>query len=86
VNGYVKALLALEAMRKKRDQRYDRYVRALDQKRDGLAGEVETRKRALTGGQLSEARWILGAVNESNIFRDQVLSPCVALTPYQTET
>ena len=36
VNGYVKAVLALEAVRKKREARYDRVVRPLDRKRDTL--------------------------------------------------
>ena len=70
VNGYVKAMLALEAVRRKRDARYDRFVRALDQKRDRLAVEVETRWRVLTGGQLSEARWILGAIPTVNAFKN----------------
>jgi hypothetical protein len=30
VNGYVRAVLALEAVRWKREERYDRYVRPLD--------------------------------------------------------
>ncbi len=40
VNGYVKAVLALEPVRRKRDDRYDRFVRPLDRKRDELAAEV----------------------------------------------
>ena len=59
VNGYVKAVVALEALRKKRDDRYDRFVRPVDRKRDRLAAEVETRQRALTGGQHARARSIL---------------------------
>jgi hypothetical protein len=39
VNGYVKAALALEAVRQKREERYTLYVRALDRKRDRLAAE-----------------------------------------------
>ena len=70
VNGYVKAMLALEAVRLKRDTRYDRYVRAFDQKHDRLVVEVETRRRALTGGQQAEARWILGAIPTVNAFED----------------
>ena len=70
VNGYVKAMLALESVKRKRDARYERFVRALDQKRDRLAAEVETRRRALTGGQQAEARWILGAIPTVNAFKD----------------
>ncbi len=36
VNGYVKAVLALDAVRMKREDRYDRFVRPLDRKRDEL--------------------------------------------------
>ena len=61
VNGYVKAVVALEAVTKKRDERYERYVRALDVRRDRLAAEVAALRRALTGGQSAEAGWILGA-------------------------
>jgi hypothetical protein len=70
VNGYVKAMLALEAVRRKRENCYDRHVSALDQKRDRLAVEVETRRRALTGGQQAEARWIVGAIPTVNAFKD----------------
>jgi hypothetical protein len=62
VNGYVTAVLALEAIRKKRDARYARWVCAVDQKRDRLAAEVETRRRKLSGGQYAAARWILNAI------------------------
>jgi hypothetical protein len=55
VNGYVKAALALEAVRRKREARYERVVRPLDRKRDALAAEVATRLRALSGGQLAAA-------------------------------
>ena len=50
MNGYVKAALALEAVRKKREARYDRVVRPLDRRRDALAAEVAMRLRALSGG------------------------------------
>jgi hypothetical protein len=63
VNGYVKAMLALEAVRQKREQRYDRYVRPLDRRRDLLAAEVAARERALSGGQQAEARRILGTIS-----------------------
>ncbi len=63
VNGYVKAVLALEAVRRKREERYDRFVRPLDRKRDVLAAEVDRRMRALIGTQQAEARRILGAMN-----------------------
>ena len=62
VNGYVKAVLALEAARRKREDRYERLVRPLDRKRDELAARVATRLRALSGGQYAEAQRILGAV------------------------
>ena len=66
VNGYVKAVLRLEEVRRKREKRYDRYVRPLDRKRDVLAAEVGRRMRALIGTQQAEARRILGAINGSN--------------------
>ena len=62
VNGYVKAVLALEAARQRRQERYDRFVRPLDRKRDELAAEVAARMRALSGGQHAEAKRILGAM------------------------
>jgi len=62
VNGYVKALLALEAVRQKREDRYDRFVRPLDRKRDELAAQVSERAKALSGGQYAEAQRILAAV------------------------
>ena len=55
VNGYVKAVLAFEAVRKKREDRSARVVRPLDRRRDELAAEVATRRRALSGGQLAAA-------------------------------
>jgi hypothetical protein len=61
VNGYVKAVLALEAVRRKREERHDRYVRPLERKRDLLAAEVAAREGALSGGQQAEARRILAA-------------------------
>lgn len=70
VNGYVKAVLALEAVRKKREARYERFLRALDAKRDRLAVEVDARRRALSGGQHAEARWILDAIPTVNAFKD----------------
>ena len=69
VNGYVKAVLALEAVRRKREERYDRLVRPLDRKRDALAVEVAARERALSGGQQAEARRILGAINGGSTLR-----------------
>lgn len=62
VNGYVKAVLALEALLRKREDRYDRLVRPLDRKRDSLAAQVATRMKALSGGQYAEAQRILGAM------------------------
>ena len=74
VNGYVRAVLALEAVRKKRDDRYERVVRPLDRRRDQLAAEVATRLRALNGGQLAEARRIMAFIGEPRTRRP-------ALTP-----
>jgi len=65
VNGYVRAVLALEAVRKKREERYDRFVRPLDRKRDQLAADVAARLRALSGGQHAEARRLLAARAEA---------------------
>ena len=45
VNGYVKAVLALQAVRRKREDRYERLVRPLDRKRDELAGQPSTAAR-----------------------------------------
>jgi hypothetical protein len=55
VNGYVKAVLALEVVRKKREARYERVVRPLDRRRDAVTAEVATRLRALSGGQRAAA-------------------------------
>ncbi len=63
VNGYVKAVLALEAVRRRREERYDRYVRPLDRRRDVLVAEVAARERAMNGGQQAEARRILGTIS-----------------------
>jgi hypothetical protein len=65
VNAYVKAVLALEAVRKNREDRYDRFVRPLDRKRDALAAEVATRLRALSGGQHAAAQRLLAAIAET---------------------
>jgi len=59
VNGYVKAVLALEAARRKRE---DRFVRPLDRRRDELAAEVATRLRALSGGQHAAAQRLLAVI------------------------
>lgn len=40
MNGFVKTVLALEAVRRKREDRYDRFVRPLDQKRDRVTFTV----------------------------------------------
>jgi hypothetical protein len=61
VNGYVKAVLALEAVRRRRQERYDWFVRPLDRKRDELEVEVAARMRGLSGGQHAEAQRILAA-------------------------
>jgi hypothetical protein len=65
VNGYVKAVLALDAVRKKREARYERVVRPLDRRRDALAAEVATRLRALSGGQLAGAQRLLAMIAQA---------------------
>jgi hypothetical protein len=69
VNGYVKVVLRLEEVRRKREERYDRHVRPLDRKRDVLVAEVAVREKALSGGRLAEARRILAAVNGGDPFK-----------------
>jgi len=66
VNGYVKAVLRLEEIRRKREERCNRYVRPLDRKHDVLATEVDRRMRALIGTQPAEARRILAADQRGN--------------------
>ena len=65
VNGYVKVVLALEAVRRKREDRYARVVRPLDRRRDQLAAEVATRRRALSGGQLAAAQRLLAMITQA---------------------
>ena len=65
VNGYVRAVLALEAVRKQREARYDRVVRPLDRRRDALAAEVAMRLRALSGGQLAAAQRLLALIAQA---------------------
>jgi hypothetical protein len=65
VNGYVKAVLALEAVRRKREDRYERGVRPLDRRHDKLAAEVATRLRALSGGQLAAAQRLLAMIAQA---------------------
>ena len=65
VNGYVKAVLALDAVRKKREARYDRDVRPLDRRRDALTVEVATRLRALSGRQFAAAQRLLAMIAEA---------------------
>ena len=65
VNGYVRAMLAFEAARRKREERYDRVIRPLDRKRDLLAAGVATRLRALSGGQLAAAQRLLAAITHA---------------------
>ena len=74
VNGYVKALLALEAVRRKREDRYERVVRPLDRRRDKLAAEVATRLRALSGGQLAAAQRLLALIAQATA-SDGVANP-----------
>ena len=52
-------------MRRKREERYDRFVRPLYRKRDQLVAEVATRLRALSGGQPAEAQRILAIAGET---------------------
>jgi hypothetical protein len=65
VNGYVKVVLALEAVRRKREDRYARVVRPLDRRRDVLAAEVATRRRASSGGQLAAAQGLLAMIAQA---------------------
>ena len=67
VNGYVKAVLALEAVRQKREARYERVVRPLDRERDARAAEVATRLRALSGGQLAAAQRLLAMIAQATV-------------------
>jgi hypothetical protein len=55
-NRYVRALLALEGVHLKREERYDRFVRPLDPKRDAVAGDIATGQKALSGSHYAEAR------------------------------
>ncbi len=52
-------------MRRKREDRYERVVRPLDRRRDELAAEVATRRRALSGGQLAAAQWLLAMIAQA---------------------
>jgi hypothetical protein len=65
VKGYVKAVLAFEAVRRKRAARYARVVRPLDRRRDELAAEAATRRRALSGGRLAAAQRLLAMITEA---------------------
>ncbi|MGH9651361.1 MAG: hypothetical protein ACRD3I_12935 [Terriglobales bacterium] len=70
MNGYVKAVLALDAVRRKRQERHDRFVRPLDRKRDQLAAEVATRLRALSGGQHAKAQRLLAVITKVTTTED----------------
>ena len=65
VNGYVRAMLALEAVRRKREERYDRFIRPLDRKRDQLGAEIAARLRALSGGQHAAAQRLLAIIGST---------------------
>jgi hypothetical protein len=67
VTGYVKAVLTLEAVRRRREDRYERVVRPLDRRRDALAAEVATRRRALSGGQIAAAQRLLAMIGFARI-------------------
>ena len=64
-HGYVKAVLAVEAVRKKREDRYERVVRPLDRRRCALVAEVATRLRALSGGHLAAAQRLLAMITQA---------------------
>jgi hypothetical protein len=61
----VRAVLALEAVREKREARYDHVVRPLDRRRDTLTVEVATRLRALSGGQRAAAERLLTMIMQA---------------------
>ena len=63
----MKAVLALEAVRRKREDRYARVMRPLDRRRDALAAEVATRLRALSGGQLAAAQRLLAMIAQAAV-------------------
>jgi len=63
----VKAVLALEAVRRKREDRYARVMRPLDRRRDALAAEVATRRRALSSGQLAAAQRLLAMIAQAAV-------------------
>ncbi len=65
MDGYVQAVLALEAVRGKREDRYARVVRPPDRRRDELAAEVATRLRALSGRQLAAAQRLLAMITQA---------------------
>ncbi len=65
VNGYVKAVLALEAVRRKREDRYARVVRPLDRRRDELAAEVATPLRTRSGGRLGAGQQLLAVISQA---------------------
>lgn len=75
VNGYVKAVLALEAVRRKREDRYDRFVRPLDRKRDELVAQVAVRMKALSGGQHAETQRLLRAIAGALPAKERAASP-----------
>ena len=52
----MKAVLRLGEIRRKREERYEQYMRPLDRKRDVLAADVDLRMRALIGTQQAEAK------------------------------
>jgi hypothetical protein len=68
----VKAVLALETVRRKREGRYDRYVRSLDRKRDEVA--VAARLKALNRGQLAEAQRIVASVRGTTSARGPAIA------------
>ena len=77
----MKTVLALEAVRRKREERYDRFVRPLDRRRDALAAEVATRLRALSGGQHAAAQRLLAVITQTDTERPYRESQVLRLTP-----
>jgi hypothetical protein len=67
VNSHVKRVLALEAIRKRRAERYERYVRPLDVRCNALMADAGTRALTLSGGQAAKARRILHEIRSRSV-------------------
>ena len=81
VNGYIRRALALDAIQRRRAERYDRHIRPLDAKRDALIAEVATRARALSGGQAAQAQRLLREIKSRSGNCAGVASPPGYLAP-----